>query len=605
MSRRQTRTFLLSILAFVLLALHTPQLAAQTAKKADPAATAQPAKKATKPDPAAAAAVAEAKKNFEVGLKLYKEGLVKEALATFLAANKIAPRASIQRNIGQCQRDLKDFAAAHGTYSDMLDKFWETMKPAEAEAVKRALEELSMLTGSIEIKAAEPDAAVTVNGTDVGKTPFAKPLRFNIGQYTVAASKSGFEPFSKQASVQGNDTVVIDVKLEKEVLTGHLSVVANGPAEGVILTLNGTPVGPLPWEGELEPGSYQVEAKGPASAANPQRVDIVRRQKSDVLVQLFAQIGVLFVDPHNAEAEISVDGKVVGKGVWEGRLTPDRHELLVTAPLRKPYSRVLVLHVGERAVENPVLQLEEGATLHDFTGLYVGFDLGGRFGTKTKYGIAESCPALVGSCDSGKPVGFDARLRIGYNFGWLGAEVFGLANGDFASASANYSAYTVQSTGNVFRGRQEDYSFDRFGGGAGLGVRATSKHTVIRFTGGAGLGVAYRKMGSRVEAQTTVPPNATCTFNCQDESRSMGWSSSTSKTIPMLLLDAGLLLGSTPGTKFKLGAMMAFEFYGDAAVTEPQGAETANGVVVPRPGMQVARGTEIFFGPVIGLQFGE
>jgi hypothetical protein len=66
-----------------------------------------------KPDGPPPAALAEAKKNFEVGLKLYKEGLLKEALAAFLAADKIVPRASVERNIGQCLRDLKDFAAAY------------------------------------------------------------------------------------------------------------------------------------------------------------------------------------------------------------------------------------------------------------------------------------------------------------------------------------------------------------------------------------------------------------------------------------------------------------------------------------------------------------
>lgn len=599
MSRRQTRPLLLSILAFVLLALHTPQLAAQTAKKADAAQTAK------KADAANAAAVAEAKKNFEVGLKLYKEGLVKEALAAFVAANKISPRASVQRNIGQCQRDLKDFAAAYETYSGMLDTFWQKMKPAEAEDIKRALEELSLLTGTVEIKTAEPDAAVSIDGKEIGKTPIAKPVRLNIGPHAVAVSKTGFEPFSKDTPIQGNDKIVVDAALEKEVLTGLLNVVTSVPTQGVILSLNGTPVGELPWQGALQPGSYVVEAKGPTSAANPQRVDVVRRQKVDVSLQMVAQVGVLYVDPRVPEAVISVDGKVVGKGVWEGQLTADRHELLITAPLRKPYTRVLVLHVGERAVETPALQLEEGATLHDFQGLYVGLDLGARFGTKATYGIADACPALMGSCESGKPIGFDSRLRIGYSFGWLGAEVFGLTTADFASANANYTAYRVTATGDVFRGRQEDYNFNRFGGGAGLGLRATSKHTVIRFTGGAGLAAVYRSMEAKVNANVMVPDPNCAGASCPDQSRGMDWSSSTSKTIPMLLLDASLLLGSTPGTKFQLGALLAVEFYGNATVTDPQATTTENGVLVPRPGMQVSRGTEVFFGPVIGLQFGE
>jgi hypothetical protein len=588
--RSRTRTLLLSLLAFVLLALHVAQAA--------------PAGK--KPDPAAAAAMAEAKKNFEVGLKLYKEGLVKEAFAAFIAANKISPRASLQRNIGQCQRDLKDFAAAYETYSNMLANFSATMKPAETQDVNRVLEELSLLTGTIEVKCAEPDAAVTLDGKDAGKTPIAKPFRVNIGTHTVAISKPGFEPFSKEAPIQGNDKATIDGALEKEVKTGHLAVIAVGPAEGVTLAINGTSVGPVPWEGDLEPGTYQIEAKGPASAAPAQRVDVVRRQKLDVTLQLQAQVGVLYVDPSNAEASISVDGKVVGKGVWEGKLTPDRHELLVTAPLRKPYNRVVVLHVGERYVETPVLQLEEGATLHDFKGLYVGLDVGGRFGTKPTYGIAESCPVELGSCDSGKPAGFESRLRIGYSFGWLGVEMFGMGTGDFASAAASYTPYQNTANGDVFHGRQESYNFNRFGAGAGLGLRATSKHTLIRFTGGAGLGFMFRQMEAKVDAQVGTPNTDPSCTSCSDQTQGRNWGGSVSKTIPTLILDASLLLGGTPGTKFLLGAMMGLEFYGDPASTDGQGTDMVNNVTaVPRPSLQVAHGTEVFIGPMIGLQFGE
>src|SRR5258706_3709195 len=104
-----------------------------------------------KPDAPPPAALAEAKKNFEVGLKLYKEGLVKEALAAFVAADKVVARASIERNIGQCLRDLKDFAAAYETYSGLLDKFGPTLKPAESADVKRAIDELALLTSTIEV----------------------------------------------------------------------------------------------------------------------------------------------------------------------------------------------------------------------------------------------------------------------------------------------------------------------------------------------------------------------------------------------------------------------------------------------------------------------
>src|SRR4051812_15569854 len=180
MTRRATRGWL-SILACLVLSL----------------SSAQAAPPPPKPDAAASAATAEAKKNFEVGLKLYKDGLIKEALAAFLAANKITPRPSIQRNIAQCQRDLKDFAGAYDTYAELLEKWSATMKPQETADVKRALDELSLLSGSLEIKSSEADATVNLDDNDIGKTPLAKPIRVSLGSHTVKVSKAGFEPFSK------------------------------------------------------------------------------------------------------------------------------------------------------------------------------------------------------------------------------------------------------------------------------------------------------------------------------------------------------------------------------------------------------------------------
>src|SRR5689334_20183374 len=115
MTRSSTRALVLLVVALLGVAAVAPR------------ARAAPPAKGDAPPPAA---LAEAKKNFEVGLKLYKEGLVKEALAAFVAADKIVARSSVERNIGQCQRDLKDFAGAYETYSSLLEKFGPTLKPA-------------------------------------------------------------------------------------------------------------------------------------------------------------------------------------------------------------------------------------------------------------------------------------------------------------------------------------------------------------------------------------------------------------------------------------------------------------------------------------------
>src|SRR4030095_716164 len=158
--------------------------------------------------------------------------------------------------------------------------------PRAAE-VKRATRRLFLLTVSTKVKITEPDATVAVDDKPIGKTPLAKPFRVNIGVHTVTIAKTGFEPFSKQVDIRGNDQIVIDSPLEKETLTGHLSVTGVGATtEGVVVSVDGKEVGPLPWEGDLEPGAHQISGRGPKSAAAAVRVEIARRAKIELALEL-------------------------------------------------------------------------------------------------------------------------------------------------------------------------------------------------------------------------------------------------------------------------------------------------------------------------------
>src|ERR1700733_10767496 len=132
------------------------------------------------PPAANAAELATAKKLFETGLKLYREGSYREALAAFVRANSVSPRASIQRNIAQCQRDLKDFGAAYEAYQLLLTRYGATMNAPDKRAVQHAIEELAILTGTLRVTLTEPGATVSVDDHEVGTTPIPGPLRVGL-----------------------------------------------------------------------------------------------------------------------------------------------------------------------------------------------------------------------------------------------------------------------------------------------------------------------------------------------------------------------------------------------------------------------------------------
>jgi hypothetical protein len=179
-----------------------------------------------------------------------------------------------------------------------------------------------------------------------------------------------------------------------------------------------------------------------------------------------------------------------------------------------------------------------------------------------------------------------------------------MASFDHSSINADYRSYLDPAMSPHFGPtRNEEIGLDRFGAGGALGVRATSKHSIIRFTGGAAFGVGFRHIDAKVDANFDNLPSPGC-INCPNN-QNRNWNNGASKVLPMLMFDTSLLLGSTPGTKFQLGVLAQLEFYGDGVTTEGQSPDNVEGIDFGRPAFQVAKGTEVFIGPVLGLQFGE
>jgi hypothetical protein len=77
---------------------------------------------------------------------------------------------------------------------------------------------------------------------------------------------------------------------------------------------------------------------------------------------------------------------------------------------------------------------------------------------------------------------------------------------------------------------------------------------------------------------------------------------------PALNIDAGIELGRTPGTRFYLGAILMAEFASPTAaqgVNNTQTDQNSGNGPFPAANINVVNSTEIYIGPVLGMQFGE
>jgi hypothetical protein len=571
---------------------------------------------APSPTPSAADET-EAKRHFEVGLKLYKEKVYDAALTEFETSYKLNARPSALRNVAQCHRDLKHFAEAHKFYEQLLAAHGAQLSAKEKEAVARALGDLKLLTGTVTVAASAQDASVSVDSKSVGATPLADAIRVDVGKHAVRVSKPGFETFETEVTIVAQQALTIDVKLSKEVKTGTLTVKEKSGGS-VHVWIDDADMGAAPWTGDLSPGSHVIELKGPKLLAPKKTVEVTLKGTSEVVLEATALRGRLRVETLSKTGDIFIDGVKKGTGSWEDDLPPGTHEVRVEAEGFEKYVHLVAVNHGQTLVEAVTL-VAKGAVVGPspkdmYIGTYARFSLAGSFAlAQSGSELSPGCDASGATCDLSKPIGGGAVLNVGYSFDYLAVEFVGAFFGDFHRDTRSFGEQVKSSflepgkpdllkPDSPFQ-RTEKNEYLGLSWFSGIGGRVTSKDDAVRFTFGAALGLAYRSVSyRRVIGNDEWNPGA------------------QSYLAPGLVLDAGLLLGDTPGAKFTLGILAYYDFGG--TLVTPDGhnpsctgtfpcRETAfnfGGTFyrsnLPAPPQTILSGGQFYIGPTLGLRFG-
>jgi hypothetical protein len=206
---------------------------------------------------------------------------------------------------------------------------------------------------------------------------------------------------------------------------------------------------------------------------------------------------------------------------------------------------------------------------------------------------------------------FEPNLRFGYSFGPAGIELGLFALYRHGQSTVNVKTETNDSTHPGVAPRVDDYDFHYFGGGLQLGARFMPRFDGVRPTAGVAAGAGFY---GALFNQNITP---------QGKSGNGYPSDFTGYFVPRITVDAGVLLGSTPGTKFFIGAQLLAELAGSSSTKVSQstaqasvgGSVASNGLsgltsgnLPSLPGskqINVVNGPEVFLGPVIGIQFGQ
>ncbi len=216
---------------------------------------------------------------------------------------------------------------------------------------------------------------------------------------------------------------------------------------------------------------------------------------------------------------------------------------------------------------------------------------GAAFGLQSTHEWKKSCPTVASlnwdpECTTQKPIGGLLNVNLGFRFGIVGVEAFGLIAGDYSSGKLDGQPPLVPLPNYA-----TNMQIGRIGGAIGGGVRVMNTGAV-RLSGGAGAGVVFRHVYTNVSSldgssegyqSPIIKLDVTLTLAKFLNLGVMGWVE-FSKTIQITpQLDAAAnLVGGSGG--FELELDLIAEGFGEVTVF---------------------KGPQYFIGPYVGFHFGK
>lgn len=550
---------------------------------------------------------AESQKQLMAGEKAAKDGKWAEALAAYEKAHAAAPSGATGVRVARAHDELGHKVKAYEAFKDTLDKYGDSLFGADKKQAETRLAELAKATGTLSIRVGEPGAAVSVDGKAIGNSPVPALMRVLSGQRVVKVRKPGFVDFDKTVDVGPDAKVVLDVELQKASTTGKIRVVEQTGQELRVL-LDGLDVGATPYEAEIAPGSHEVAGTSSTLSAVAQNVEIRAGETATVTLVAESRMAKLEVTLPDGQGTVIVDGESKGEGSYSGDVPAGKHRIQVQREGYETFEKQVVLEAGDVFVETVTLRRSAAGVVEDdadeswrFDGLYGGLHLSGYLlPAGSGNSLDSSCDTLgATSCENSTPLGGGLSGYVGYAVAPVGLELYLAGMADVSQGTASFDGQSGSDVNPLVASpqRDEEFTIGRFGGGAAIRARLLFPFDRFRVTGAAGVGLAVKR--------ALLGRDATTGDGQQDAlgSDDVGYVS------PALSFDlaAQYLLAGT--TAIALGIDFWLETAGDGVNTTSESdrflvKEGTRPSPIATPEYDVASGTQFFFGPYLGLQFG-
>lgn len=160
----------------------------------------------------------EAAQHFERGLSLAKQKAYSEAIAEFNRAYQISPHFSVMYNLGQAYIAIDQPVYAVEAMRRYLAEGGAEVPPARREQVEDAILEQERRIASLTLRSELAGAVVRIDGSEVGRTPLAGPIRIGAGLHVVDASLPGYKGWEQRLALAGQERRTLDIRFEPAVV---------------------------------------------------------------------------------------------------------------------------------------------------------------------------------------------------------------------------------------------------------------------------------------------------------------------------------------------------------------------------------------------------
>ena len=164
-------------------------------------------------------------------------------------------------------------------------------------------------------------ASIYIDGNLVGKTPITSN-KLSSGEHTVSIVRSLYKTHVAKVVIEDNKT--LDYAPELIPNFANVTLTSGKESDKFQIYVNGKQKGYSPWSGDLEAGPYIFEARktGYRPSSLSKTIEATPAKQSYEITAPTPIYGLLDVNTTPANAEVSVDGVVVGK-------TPLTHKVVV------------------------------------------------------------------------------------------------------------------------------------------------------------------------------------------------------------------------------------------------------------------------------------